>query len=152
VKRILFVCTGNVFRSAAAEKLFNFIVAREGVPAVASSAGLKAARGAGLSKTAARFLSSRGVTELAHSPSPVDQLKIINADLVIAMERWQYHFLTDNFPAHSFKFRLLTSFSSDPALRNTDVPDPVSGEDAVAAQALAMIEDCVGGLARTLKG
>lgn len=152
MKKILFVCTGNVFRSAAAEKLFNFVAAREGVSASASSAGLKAARGAGLSKTAARFLSSRGVQDLQHSPSPVDQLKIINADLVLAMERWQYHFLMDNFPAQSFKFRLLSGFSSDPTVKNTDIPDPVSGDDKIAARALAMIEECVSGLVTSLKG
>jgi protein-tyrosine phosphatase len=40
-KTILFLCTGNYYRSRYAEALFNHLAAAEGLPFVASSRGLK---------------------------------------------------------------------------------------------------------------
>src|SRR5689334_1886389 len=64
-KNILFLCTGNYYRSRFAEILFNALASKRGLPWKASSRGLALERGASnigpMAVSAIRALKARGV-------------------------------------------------------------------------------------------
>jgi predicted translation initiation factor SUI1 len=92
-KRVLFLCTGNYYRSRFAEGLFNGVAARMGLPWRASSAGLALERGidnvgpmAESAIEALEALRCRGA-ECERPPASVTAEELERADLIIALSR-----------------------------------------------------------------
>ena len=93
-KRVLFICSGNYYRSRLAEILFNHAAATAGLAWEAGSRGLLKARELkGMSEHTAAYL--KGV-ELAHLaaepryPIPIDVEDLTDFDLIIAMCREEH--------------------------------------------------------------
>ena len=93
-KRVLFICSGNYYRSRLAEILFNHAAAAAGLAWEAGSRGLLKARELkGMSEHTAAYL--KGV-ELAHlaaeprDPIPIDVEDLTDFDLIIAMCREEH--------------------------------------------------------------
>lgn len=81
---VLFVCTGNYYRSRFAEAVWNHHAERAGHPLRASSRGLEIHRvlgGGDLSPVTAAALSARGIERRHTQPRPV---QLVEADLVEA--------------------------------------------------------------------
>ncbi|MCA1995215.1 MAG: low molecular weight phosphatase family protein, partial [Coleofasciculus sp. S288] len=82
---VLFLCTGNYYRSRFAECLFNALVSKQGLNWMASSRGLALERGVNnigpISKHALTGLSSCGVSVLEDMRYP---LPLTEADLAAA--------------------------------------------------------------------
>lgn len=115
--RILFVCTGNIFRSMTAEYALNAIAKTSGMPFVATSAGTRDAPTISVRKDVAAYLESRGLDVSRHRRRTIAQADIANADLVVAMD-------------HKHSECLKNSWSFEPALfraicghQNTCMPD-----------------------------
>jgi protein-tyrosine-phosphatase len=95
MKRVLFLCTGNYYRSRFAEHLFNDRVRRAGLEWEASSRALAIERGKGnvgpMSIHAVEALAERGVrlsTERLPLPCTVEDL--VSADLAIAVKEAEH--------------------------------------------------------------
>jgi protein-tyrosine-phosphatase len=95
MKRVLFLCTGNYYRSRFAEHLFNDRACRAGLEWKASSRALAIERGKDnvgpMSIHAVEALAERGVrvtTERPPLPCTVEDL--ISADLVIAVKEAEH--------------------------------------------------------------
>ncbi|MFZ4483175.1 MAG: low molecular weight phosphatase family protein [Chthoniobacterales bacterium] len=90
-KRLLFICSGNYYRSRLAEILFNHQAAAQGLDWEADSRGLiNAHELRGLSEHAAAHLKEAGLENLAAEPRDPKQIEVDNlteADLVIALCR-----------------------------------------------------------------
>lgn len=96
-KTILFLCTGNYYRSRFAEALFNARAARLGLPWRAASRGLALERGAanvGPMSTAAiatlAELGVRGAAECTRLPLALDLAYLEQADHVVALDRAEH--------------------------------------------------------------
>ncbi len=93
-KTILFICSGNYYRSRLAEILFNHEAQKSGLPWVAHSRGLLSARELkGLSEHAARYLHHLKLDHLAkHARNPVvvDVEDLTDSDMVIALCRTEH--------------------------------------------------------------
>jgi len=105
-KRVLFLCTGNYYRSRFAEILFNHIAAHEGFAWAADSKGLALERGINnvgpLEITAQTTLMALGICPdeaWARFPSPVTREDLEKASLVIALKQEEHHpLLQERFP------------------------------------------------------
>lgn len=169
---VLFVCTGNIARSASAE-----ILARMHSPQdsslVFASAGTAAVVGSGVAPDVDSELELRGARIERHRAQQLTRHMVDGADLVLAMEPHHRAWILDEWPVAAQKTHLLkhvamhlpqapvSGTESDPAQwmrRNAPLPrdsdavkDPFGkGRDAARA-AVAQIEEALGTLVPKLE-
>ncbi|MDR3416533.1 MAG: low molecular weight phosphatase family protein [Nevskia sp.] len=104
MKRLLFLCTGNYYRSRYAELLFNALAPAAAVPWQADSRGLNLGAGIAnigpLSRFAAQRLEQRGIAlpSPPRFPQQVTETDLVTADLVIALKEAEHRpLLAANF-------------------------------------------------------
>ncbi|WP_026735775.1 arsenate-mycothiol transferase ArsC [Fischerella sp. PCC 9605] len=105
MKKILFLCTGNYYRSRFAEHLFNWIAAKQGLEWQVVSRGLALERGidniGAISQYAIEALKQRGVTLLENERFPQQVLEedFHAVDMVIALDELEHRPLVlERFP------------------------------------------------------
>lgn len=106
VKSVLFLCTGNYFRSRFSEELFNHWAGRLNLPWRADSRGLvsdmSGLRNMGrISPHTLNALATRGITALGEGrwPTPVSAEELLAADLVVALKEQEHRpMLERRFP------------------------------------------------------
>ncbi|MGY3527469.1 protein-tyrosine phosphatase [Bradyrhizobium sp. USDA 4452] len=143
MKRILFLCTGNYYRSRYAEELFNHLARGENLPWRASSRGA-AERGSpdnvgAMSVFADDRLRANGIVPegAARYPQPCSLADFDGVDLVIALKEAEHRPLIERrFPEVADK---VTYWH----VHDIDVAQP--------AVALPMIDDLVRGLVSSLR-
>jgi protein-tyrosine phosphatase len=176
---VLFVCTGNLCRSPAAELLF-----RRRVPAglEVASAGLRAAAGRPVAAPTAALLRARGVDPRGVAARQLVPALVRDATLVLTMTAEQRAAVVSGTPAavrRTFTLRefvALARLAEPPAERepagrlaalvtgagraravrgpagDDDIADPYGRSDADHARALALVEAAVDELATLLAG
>src|SRR3954465_5725506 len=89
---VLFLCTGNYYRSRFAEVLFNSVAAKMGLPWKATSRGLALERGVGnvgpVAASAGKRLEGMGIRaagECARPPAQVTADDLGSSDWVVAL-------------------------------------------------------------------
>jgi protein-tyrosine phosphatase len=106
-KTVLFLCTGNYFRSRFSELVFNHVAGKFGLPWKASSRGLALERGAGnvgpMAIVAIKALGKMGIRakeDVARYPLPVTTDELDQAHLIVALKQAE-HFplIQERFPA-----------------------------------------------------
>lgn len=105
---MLFLCTGNYYRSRFAEEVFNHLSDARGLPWVADSRGLHPDVGAigntgTLSPLAMERLSARGY-RLRGRRAPMSAMAqdLVAADLLVALDREEHEaFVVGRFPEHA---------------------------------------------------
>jgi protein-tyrosine phosphatase len=106
LKTVLFLCTGNYYRSRFAELYFNALAPVQGLPWRADSRGLRlnALNPGPISQATVAWLRQRGVLlPRAHRyPQPVREADLDAADLVVAVKHAEHHpLLAASFPGWS---------------------------------------------------
>ncbi len=110
-KTVLFLCTGNYYRSRFAEILFNSVAGKMGLPWQASSRGLALERGVKnvgpIAAEAITELAARGIRSdyaVARFPAQVTMDELERADRVVALKQAEHlPLLQDRFPAWAEK-------------------------------------------------
>src|SRR5437879_130712 len=106
-KTILFLCTGNYYRSRFAEILFNSVAGRMGLPWKASSRGLALERGFNnvgpMAVSAIKALEGRGlgaIADFSRFPMQVTADDLDIADWIVALRHAEHlPLLQERFPA-----------------------------------------------------
>ena len=105
MKTLLFLCTGNYYRSRFAEHLFNALAPKHGLSWMATSRGLALERGVdnvgAISKHALMGLTERGVSlalDLRY-PLPLTEADLVAASKIIAVDESEHLCLiVERFP------------------------------------------------------
>jgi protein-tyrosine phosphatase len=107
---LLFLCTGNYYRSRFAEILFNARAARAGVPWVAISRGLALEKGVNnvgpISRSAVKALAALGIPPEGGEryPLQVQEQDLQAAHLIIALQETEHQpYVRERYPAWSAK-------------------------------------------------
>lgn len=105
MRKILFLCTGNYYRSRFAEHLFNYIARKQELEWFADSRGLAVERGinnvGAISIYAKRALEDRGIiiSEDERFPTAVTLADFSSATQVIALDESEHRpLMSDRFP------------------------------------------------------
>ncbi|HEX5127707.1 MAG TPA: low molecular weight protein-tyrosine-phosphatase [Rhodocyclaceae bacterium] len=148
MKRILFVCTGNICRSPTADGVARFWAAKTGMDGELhfDSAGTQAYHeGEAPDPRAQRVAAQRGydLSRLRARRIAARDFEIF--DLILAMDRGHLRELQRDCPReHHHKLAMFLSFAERfPA---GDVPDPYYGGEHGFEQVLDMCEDAVQGI------
>ena len=111
--RIMFVCDGNVCRSALCEYLMNEAAAELGLTDVtAASCGLLRLDGIPMDERYVRLLAERGVDASAHTSTPFAPRLMTDADLILTFTDRQLDDILSYAPAASRKAYLLDDFAN----------------------------------------
>ena len=110
-KTVLFLCTGNYYRSRFAEVLFNSVAGKMGLPWQASSRGLALERGVNnvgpMAVAAVKALEALGVRAgdaVARLPAQVTTDDLEGADRIVALKQAEHlPLLQERFPAWTEK-------------------------------------------------
>lgn len=112
VKKILFICSGNMGRSPIAEALFNKIANDD---FIASSAGTNTKNGRLAGPDTIKIMREYGIDLSKHKTRQLDENMLKESDYVICMGKNHLEFLLNNFPKYKDKYS---------TLREIDIADP----------------------------
>jgi len=135
---VLFVCTGNQFRSPIAAEVFREHLTRDGRSAQwqVDSAGTWTVSGHRAQREAVELARSVGVNIRGHMTRELDVKMLTDADLVLVMEEGHKESIQVEFPFARNKVYLLSQVLEGVEV---DIPDPA----AARGEAPSIIRDLV---------
>jgi protein-tyrosine-phosphatase len=150
--RVLFVCHGNILRSAVAEALYQRRVAEGVAPggSVAESAGTDAQDGSPADPRGIIVGRELGVRLDAHRAALLSDGHMTRADLILVMDYLNEAHVVARYPDAAHKVRLLGSFVNPPGGRLREIRDPYVGTSEDVRGVFAQILEAVDALATTL--
>ncbi len=125
VKKILFVCTGNICRSPMAEGLFRSMA--EPSAFEVRSAGLGAQAGYPPSEHARDVMREMGIDISGIRSQPVTPELVRDSDWIFVMTQGHLDMLLMLHPAAAERTFLLREFDEDAAPGDRDIADPIGG-------------------------
>lgn len=123
-KRVLVVCSGNTCRSPMAEAIFQDMVGKEpelqSMGFTAKSTGIYDLGECQATGEAIQVMDEKGLDVRAHRSKHIKDVLVDWADVILAMEHEQKHYIEKYFPHAGEKVHLLTEFAGEEG----EVPDP----------------------------
>jgi protein-tyrosine phosphatase len=148
MKRILFVCLGNICRSSSAEEIMRTLVKKAGLEheIEVDSAGILSYHEGELPDSRMRMHASRRGYDLTHRSRPVKTMDFFEFDMLIGMDDRNIQDLTDRSPDLDSlkKIHRMTDFCRTKVVDH--VPDPYYGGAQGFENVLDILEDACEGL------
>lgn len=148
MKKILFVCLGNICRSSTAEEIMRHVVRKAGLESefVLDSAGISNYHQGELPDARMRLHASRRGYELTHLSRPVTYQDFFEFDMIIGMDESNMDALHDRAPGIEEERKLfrMTDFCRHSEVDH--VPDPYYGGAQGFELVLDILEDACAGL------
>lgn len=138
IRRIVFVCTGNICRSAMAEHLLRHWSKVRGLDLEVSSCGIAAEHWYEVPQAARRLLAAEGIPEFSHKARLATRDALRGADLILVMTRAHAEHLTDLYPEFTDRIRLLRSHAG---FGEADVEDPMGRPYETFARCLGVMKE-----------
>jgi protein-tyrosine phosphatase len=151
LKKILFVCTGNMVRSPFAEVLAQKTFEERSLDEyVCDSAGISALEGNRAVKDAVIMAREMSVDISEHRSKPLTETLLQGSYLVLVMEKFQKNQIEALFPNHRDKIHLLSECLVGEK-GGFDILDPVGNKIEYFRSIYAEISRCVLSLAERLE-
>ena len=142
MKKILFICTGNVCRSPMAAGLLKHMLrGRNDVQAV--SAGLGALDGSTATGAAIEVMTELGVDISSHISQSLNSDLVRQADFIFTMTRQQQDTIQALYPAAAEKTFLVREFEDSSPAENNDISDPIGQSIEVYRRTRDQIRDAL---------
>ena len=153
VRSVLFVCHGNIIRSAMAEAMLRkYLQQSSGRPAIdVASAGLTDQPQERADSRSRAIAGEFGVSLEAHRPQRLTQELIDWADLIFIMDYFNEARMLVSFPTAKHKVFYLSTLSRRRGSRNPEVPDPNLGTVDDVRHCYRALDSHVATLANALK-
>ncbi|HXP07202.1 MAG TPA: ATP-grasp domain-containing protein [Acidobacteriaceae bacterium] len=153
VRSVLFVCHGNIIRSAMAEAMLRkYLQQSSGRPAIdVASAGLTDQPQERADSRSRAIAGEFGVSLEAHRPQRLTQELIDWADLIFIMDYFNEARMLVSFPTARHKVFYLSTLSRRRGSRNPEVPDPNLGTVDDVRHCYRALDSHVATLANALK-
>jgi protein-tyrosine phosphatase len=151
--KILFVCTGNICRSSAAEAVMKHYVKKnyDGEGFYIDSAGTHGYHiGEPPDPRGVRAAKARGISMLGQIARKVTEDDFNNFDMVIAMDEGHYEILENIMPKNS-NASLTRFVEYCDIYQGQGVPDPYYGDLQGFEEVLDIVEEGISGLFRFIK-
>jgi protein-tyrosine-phosphatase len=148
VSSLLFICAGNINRSAVAEKRLATLARSVNFPLHVSSAGVAAVEGNRTSRVSQEVAASLGIDLSPHRARPLTQGSLASADLVVVMDARHLAKVAELSAAAVSKTVLLGCF--DPSDHASEIADPDGEDRAFFHSTYVRIVRCVDELGRLL--
>jgi protein-tyrosine-phosphatase len=149
--KVLFVCHGNILRSAVAQALYADRV-RAGVApegSSAESAGTAAREGDRADPRGVSAAKEMGIVLDGHRAGRLSEERVNRADLVLVMDFLNEADVVARFPAAAGKVRLLGTFLGHDG-RPAEIQDPYGGSQEDVRASFQTIASAIDALAATL--
>jgi protein-tyrosine-phosphatase len=137
-RRVLFVCTGNICRSAMAEHLLRHLAAKRGLAIETASAGMAAEPYYQVPEVAKRLLAAEGVPPFSHKARLATREVLRWADLILVMTADHQDHVLELYPEFASRTRL---FRAAGGFGEQDVEDPMARPDEVFVRCLGTIRE-----------
>jgi protein-tyrosine-phosphatase len=149
--RLLFVCHGNILRSALAQAVWTEMVRSGNAPAgsEAESAGTGARDGSPADPRGVGVARDMGLNLDTHRALRLNDLQVARADMILVMDFVNEADVVSRFPHAAGKVRLLGAVAEENG-RPIQIRDPYDGSMEDVRNAFAQIAAAVGSLATTL--
>lgn len=152
MKRILFVCLGNICRSSSAEEIMRTFIAREGLEheIEVDSAGISSYHRGELPDERMRMHAARRGFHLTHRSRPVCSDDFYHFDMILGMDDRNIDALKEKAPdlESEAKIGRMTDFCREKVVDY--VPDPYYGGAQGFENVLDILEDACEGLLQSL--
>ena len=142
MKKILFICTGNVCRSPMADGLLKHMLRGRNDVQVAS-AGLGALDGSGATDAAIEVMAELGIDISSHVSQPLNSDLVRQADFIFTMTRQQQDTIHALYPSAAEKTFLVREFEESRTAENKDIADPIGQSIDVYRRTRDQIRDAL---------
>ncbi len=139
--KIVFVCTGNICRSAFAEKLLMSL--SDGISPAVESCGLDVKVMSPPPFEAIRAAGKIGLDLNQHRSRGIECCDLESADLILAMEYWQFCTLIESFPHKEEQIKLLREFAPFPENMLCNIDDPFGHNERAFEKCFAQIQRAI---------
>ena len=154
MKKILFVCLGNICRSCTAEEIMRTVLQREGLDreVLVDSAGLISYHQGEQADPRMRAHESRQSYNITHLSRPVCMTDFYDFDLIIGMDDSNISRLRDLAPSieEEAKIHRMTEYCISKVVDH--VPDPYYGGAQGFENVIDILEDACEGLLQAIGG
>lgn len=147
-KKLLFLCYGNICRSAFAERYWNDRLLKTRPGPLSTSTGLHEKARRRTPERIAAIAAEFSIDLSAHRSHAVDAATVAAADLIVVMDRSNHRALLTRFPAARSKVVFLGWFSDDP---DDEIADPYLLDDDRARASFQKMVRCLQGLSDALE-
>lgn len=153
MKKILFVCLGNICRSCTAEEIMRTLIIKEGMEnriKVDSAGILSVHKGELPDNRMRKHASQRGYT-LTHRSRPVTIMDFYDFDLIVGMDYQNIDDLREKAPGIEEEKRIVCMTDFCQTMKVDYVPDPYYGGSQGFEHVLDILEDACSGLINSIK-
>lgn len=150
-QKILFICYGNIYRSAFAELYWNQIIKTQYPIGFchAASAGFHQETGRLIPQRIQTVVQSSGLKASSHRSRLVTKSMIDESDVIMIMDYRNWHDLTNFFPQAGTKTIFLGLFSSE---RDIEINDPYLMDSLQTDECFKKLKRALHCLAKTIAG